>query len=336
MSTENNTPVELDSDDLDTFSATFFGQKEPEPAATTVEEDEDVDEAEDDATETETQTKDTEDDALAPEEPEEEEPEAAAPKKSKAQERIDELTGKYRSEERKVQELEQRINDLVAKLEKNPAETPAPVKATAPVADPDEPTPTDKLEDGNYKYPLGELDPKYIKDLMVHTYEAKAREDRRVAEEAAAKRQFEEAKNAIESEWADKVSSTRERYPDFNEKGQQLLGTFENIDSAYGEYLSNVIMSMEYGPDVLYYLANNPSEAKTIVDSGPQRATIALGRLEARFSVSDSATPVQKKVTKAPPPPPTNKGATAVKGSVPPDTDDLDAFSREFFLSKKR
>src|SRR3546814_4807298 len=106
------------------------------------------------------------------------------------------------------------------------------------------------------------------------------------------------------SDWSSDVCSS-----DLKEKGEELIENFTDLDEAYGEYLSSTLMSMEYGPDVLYYLASNPEEAKKIVNSGPQKASIALGRLEARFMDEDK--PQQKvrpKVSNAPEPPPTNRG----------------------------
>jgi len=55
MST-NETPVEPQEDDLDAFSADFFGQKDAEPEPASSEADEDVDEESDALNEEDTQT----------------------------------------------------------------------------------------------------------------------------------------------------------------------------------------------------------------------------------------------------------------------------------------
>ena len=75
-------------------------------------------------------------------------------------------------------------------------------------------------------------------------------------------------------------------------------------------------------------------EAKRIVDLGPTKAALALGRIEARFA--NAANPkAAPKVSKAPTPPARlNRGSAQAMPDVPGDTDDLDAFSRQFF--KKR
>ena len=91
-------------------------------------------------------------------------------------------------------------------------------------------------------------------------------------------------------------------------------------------------MSMDKGPDVLYYLSSNPDEAKEIVNSGAQKATIALGRIEARFLDDETDTKtVKQKVSKAPVPPPKNKGSSATKMSLDATSDNvnLDALAKE-------
>jgi len=94
---------------------------------------------------------------------------------------------------------------------------------------------------------------------------------------------------------------------------------------------------MDKGPDVLYYLSNHPEEANSIVNSGAQKATLALGRIESRFLKSEQDAP-KPKLTKAPAPPPRGAQARGTNGAyiaVAPDTDDLDAFEQEFFKPRK-
>ena len=93
---------------------------------------------------------------------------------------------------------------------------------------------------------------------------------------------------------------------------------------------------MDHGPDVLYYLSNNVDEARKIVESGPQKATLSLGYLNGKFAdVESEKRKARPKASNAPPPPPKNKGSSRAFAEVPDDTDDLDAFSKKLF-SKKR
>lgn len=320
--------------DLDTFSTEFFGRSEVEPEASTsdvVEEDEQSSDAQKENSTIE------DDDTLATEDEAEEgepvdETDAAKPKKNRFQERVDELVGRQRETERKLQAALDELAQTKSTKEKDPE--PAPKARVPDTAD--LPNPLDKNDDGTDKYPLGEFDPTYIRDVTLHTFrqERAAEEQAKVQQAEAAK--IEAERQELTTNWNEKLGPAKERYPDFDEKGQQLDATFATIDQGYGEYLASTLMSMDYGPDVLYYLANNLDEAAKIVNSGPTKAVIALGRLEAKFA--DFAEEKQKarpRVSSAPPPPgQVNKGTSVAKATVRGDEDDLEAFSRALF--KKR
>lgn len=325
------TPVGDVTDDLDTFSADFFGQKEATPPQAS--EEEAPDEAPTTDAPNEEDTHDGDSDTPADEPDDEDEDEDETPpepvkKKSRAQERIEELNAKYRETERELNELKQRLEQK---------ENPVPVTQEQVVVN-KAPTPEDLNEDGTEKYPLGEFDPTYIRDLTRHTLQEereamKAQEQAEIAQQAIA-----DQKTALQTEWQGKLGPAQERYPDFQEKGQELIAQFDGIDQNYGEYLTATIMSLDYGTDVLYYLANNPDEAKAIVASGPTKATVALGRIEAKFADADAEKQLARpKISKAPAPPAhVNKGSAVAKPTVAPDTDDLEAFSSEFFKKKGR
>jgi hypothetical protein len=315
--TETTTEFQFDnSDDLDVFSAGFFGQKPAESTPTKVEtEQEEVVEA---PVEAEAQT-DEEDEAELQEEVKE------APKKKTVQDRIDEVV---RQREELKRESERQLNELRAEIEK--LKTPA-TATTAPVAAEPQPDAVDK--DGNPVYGLGEFDPQYIRDLTRFTLnqERAKVEAEMVQSQRQAAAQAEQ--QALTSTWNGKLTEATKEYPDLVEKGQALLNGFTDLPPDYAGYLSTVLMQMEHGPDVLYYLSNHPDEARQIVNSGAQKATLALGRIEARFVKSEQET-VKPKESKAPPPIPRNVQARGTNGAfiaVAPDTDDLDAFSAEFF-----
>lgn len=335
---DSNTPVEaVIDDDLDAFSADFFGQKEAVDSP---------------ASETEDKTPEAVDDALEPndtpveddadgteqdksEEEEEVEQTPTEPKLTPTQKRINEVVGKQRAAERALEAetaarkaLEARIAELTSK---DVQATPAKVEV-----DSTRPDPLAKNEDGTDKYHLGDFDPEYIADLVKYNnakdraeYEAEQSQRR---EQAAREAEQE----ALRSSWVEKLGPAKERYPDFDEVGNQLVTNFEDLDQHYGEYLSATIMSMDHGPDVLYYLAQNPVEAKAIVNAGPTKATLALGRLEAQFAAkTPEKVEHQPRVSQAPTPPPQNKGNLAAVTEVPDDTDDLEAFTAKLFKKRK-
>jgi hypothetical protein len=334
MSTEN-TPVETVTDDLDAFSEQLYGQSKSEPEAATSE-DTDVEEQEVDATETKTQDDDadaveteTDDDADTVEEEDDNDPEPdVKPKKNRFQERIDELTGKAKNAEREAEELRRRLEAIEQKQNPKDEPTPAPADVSGPSAD-------DKNEDGSDKYPLGEFDPQYIRDLTRHTLQQEREAEKQRESAAKQEQEYAAERAALTESWQEKLGPAQERYPDFQEKGAELFTTFNGIDQTYGEYLTATLMSMDHGPDVLYYLASNLDEANNIVASGPTKATIALGRLEAKF-VQEAAekTLARPKVSKAPTPPTTLKGSNQVVADVPDDTDDLEAFAKKLFKKK--
>lgn len=342
MSESTNPSVVTVTDDLDAFSAQLFGQSEPTDEAATSQEAPAEPVQTDDANDESVDTQTIEDpDTLAPDdsdvdETDAEEPEetqGTKPKKNRYQERIDELTGKWREAERQ-READRRAFEERLKALESPTNKTTTEQTTTSDSPPD---PQAKTEDGRDKYPLGEYDPNYIADLTDFKLEQKLRviEERQKENEKSAQEnaQLESLRNS----WNEKLTPAQERYPDFLQKSQDLLGSMEGIDPAYEDYIAATIMGMDYGPDVLYYLASNPDEARTIINSGATKATIALGRLEAKFAEAEAEkTLARPKVSQAPNPPPTVRGAAPAKMPVAPDTDDLDAFERELFAKRKK
>lgn len=340
MSTENTNIAAEDDGNLDDFAATLFGQKDAAPEPASSKDDEIVEDAtsdaptEEDGTHTESDddsSEDNENDTLANEDEDADDgDETPKPKKNRFQERIDEVIGRQRDAERK-------LADALAEIEKLRDKNVDPKPETKTQVSDNAPDPDAQNEDGTDKYPLGEFDPQYLRDLMKFTLAEERKAQQELDAKEASEQAFQAERTELQNSWNSKLGPAQERYPDFQEKGTALLDTFSRIDGAYGDYLEATLMSMEYGPDVLYYLANNVEEAQKIVDSGARKATIALGRLEARFAREQEQTETPRpKVSNAPSPPPVNKGAAPAKTRVSPDTDDLDAFSRELFKSKRK
>ncbi len=319
--------VDVNTDDLDSFTKLMTGeatpseQTDPEPETPPADADahEEVDPPE------------TPDGDETPDDEPEDKPKLTGKGKKTAAERISELTARAKQAERAAEELERRLAALETK--DTPAQTPTPKQAAL---DPDAPKPDDTLEDGTEKYALGEFDPAYIADLVKfmnqkeRDADAEAKEQERL--ENAKKEHFER----ISTEWEGKLQKAEEAHPDLREKAAELEETFVDLDPEYGVYLAETIMSLDAGPEVLYYLANNLDEAEKIVKSGATRATIALGRLEARFLAEAEAAERAPTPSRAPDPAPViNKGAGGGRVPFRADTDDLDAFTREFAKIKR-
>ena len=322
MSTPEIVDNTNDDTDLDSFNDLFLGKTKPEPA----EDDgpaEDVEADESDAPIEQEETQTEEDDNLV------EEDEKPA-KLSPTQKRINQLLEKARLAEERAIAAEARLT------ERKEIEAPKPVAPTPIVKDDKAPHPDDKNEDGTDKYPLGMFDEAYQDDRFNYKVEKSLEAQKVELAKQAQEQEIRQAQDALAKEWNDKLEPARERYPDFQEKGQGLLDTFAAIPQEYGEYLTATIMSLDNGPDVLYFLSENIEEAQRIVNLGGTKAAIALGRIDAKFEVDDvEEKPVPRpKVSKAPAPPPTNRGSSAALAEVPDDTDDLDAFTAKLF--KKR
>lgn len=317
-----------DDTDLDSFNDLFLGKtKEAPPEDDGPKDESAVEEVDGDAPIEHEETQETEDDAdLAPED----EDETEKPK-NRRDKRIEQLLEKARLAEERAIAAEARLT------ERKEIEAPKPVAPTPIVKDEKAPHPDDKNADGTDKYPLGNFDEAYQEDrfnfMLEKTLEAQKAELAKQAQE----QEIRQAQDALTKEWNDKLEPARERYPDFQEKGETLLETFAAIPQEYGEYLTATIMSLDNGPDVLYYLSENIAEANRIVNLGGTKAAIALGRIDAKFEadadVEEKPVP-RPKVSKAPAPPPTNRGSSAALAEVPDDTDDLDAFTAKLF--KKR
>jgi len=319
--TEVTTEVQFDNnDDLDVFSAGFFGQTQADPAETNAEtEQETVDEVHETVND---QTEETESELQA----EYVEP---PPKKKTVQDRIDEV---IRQREEIRRDAEARLEAQKREFEARIAALEKPVQPTQ-VAQTGEPTPLDKTADGTEKYPLGEFDPQYIRDLTRYTLETERNQVNQRAQEEARERQMQEQRIQLQTGWNSKLETAKQNYPDLIEKGQTLINRFNNLEPAYSQYLTDTLMEMDHGPEVLYYLSSNQDEAINIINSGAKKATIALGRIEARFADAAAQKLAAKpKVTKAPTPPAVRaRGTNGAYISVAPDTDDLEAFTREFF-----
>lgn len=317
----------VNDDDLDAFAANLFGErKAADPAAKLEVEQDKVDDT--DVGDTDSQKTDDadEDDELDAELPEKVE----TPKKRTFQDRIDELVKQREDEKRagdaKLVELEKAFEAKLAAL--NPSK---PVQKAA------EPQPDTVNEDGTAKYALGEFDPLYIRDLTRYTLEAERSQAAIRDQEQRQVQEQESQKAALFNSWNEKLVPAKEKYPDLMEKGEVLLNGFNNLDRGYADYLTTILMSMDYGPDVLNYLANNQDEAVKIVNSGAQKATLALGRIEAKFAEAEQTKQLAKpKISKAPPPPSAvARGTGGGNQSVAADTDDLDAFESTFFRKRK-
>ncbi len=321
----DTTFVDPNTDDLDAFTDLFTGKAkvkaeetvEPDVVEPVSEDDEPADTPDDDTDDAVDEALDGDDDSNA--EPEDK----PKPKKvNRVQERINELTARAREAERALEAL---------RAEKA-KQTPEPDKQpTAPVQD-NAPKPDDLNTDGSEKYPLGEFDPEYIRDMARHTIETEWAKKEQEAAEQAQRQQVEQARAEIQNQWVKRLAPALEQHEDFLDKTMELESAFDGLDPQYSDYLVQTIKSLDHGPEVLYYFANNLEEAQKFVKMGPLNATLALGEINAMFK--GQTRKAEPKVSKAPPPPQVNKG-TKTRTVVAADTDDLEDFEKLFYAKRK-
>jgi hypothetical protein len=314
--TTDTTASNATEQSLDDFETEFFSGTAPEPKPV-----EEVVEKSEETTEPvteETETSD-EEESETPTTDEEVEENEAPKKESRAEKRIRDLVTKTRELERLLEEKNKAV------------QTEEPSKPVINTTDegPKAPHWDDEDSEGNKVYPLGQFDPKFNADLVRYTIQEENRklEEQRTKTEQGRKAQ--EAEEALQTQWEQKLAPVQERYPDFVDKGQELIDQFADLEPNYAKYLTDTIRSIDNGAEVLYYLANDLELANEIVRQGPALATVALGRISAKFEKeAEQETPTRTKVTNAPPPPP------KARGTAPPKTknlDDLDEFEKAFF-----
>lgn len=322
MNIEPTDTFDVNTDDLDAFTDHFNGKtpevKTKEKAPEVVEA---LEENETDETES-NDTPETQNDGSDLDEDKEKVEEKPVKKVNRFQERINELTAKAREAERALEALKAEQQQKQKEPTKEVAATPVN----------DGPDPDEKNANGELKYPLGEFDPNYIRDLTRHTIQKETAAARETEAQEQAKRFEQEARDSLHSQWVEKLAPIQETHEDFLEKTIELEQTFDGLDPGYSDYLVQTIKSLAHGPEVLYYFANNLEEAQRFVKLGPLAATLALGEYNALFKKSASK---DKKVSNAPPPPQVNKG-TKTRMTVSADTDDLDAFADLLFKKDKK
>ena len=331
MNTDDNVDNNnINTDDQSSFEQLFFNGEpvvEDEPANEEVVEEEVEDQLGEEGEDLDPSATDDEDD----DEPEEEEKPRSKKNRNSAQERINKLTADKREAERREAALIRRLEELEAAVKKE-------TKEQAPLKKDDLPDGAPNFdavdEKGEPIYPLGEFDPKFIRDLTKFTIEQETKALREQEARQAQERQLEQARAQLQTEWIEKLEKYEEEVPDVRENIAELTEAFSDLEPMYGEYLASVIMASEAGPQIMHYLSDNIGEAQKIVASGPAAATLALGRLEARLIKSSNEKETKrnnKRVSDAPSPPENLTRGSNGQFAVRPDTDDLRAFEREFF-----
>ena len=119
---------------------------------------------------------------------------------------------------------------------------------------------------------------------------------------AQAERQAAEAAQRTQAEYQAKVVET---WKSRVEKARETVADFETValsdDIPVPNHVAVPIMESENGPDVLYHLGKNPTEAKRIAELAPLQAALEIGRISARLTAQAEAAAAARISRVAPP-----------------------------------
>lgn len=229
----------------------------------------------------------TQDEALT-DEPESstEQEQTEEPKQPKGfQKRLNEITANWRGEQRRAQKLE-------SMLERVLAEKPAQ-KAEPKVEAQGEP----KLD----QYQTYE---EYVAALADYRADQKIRQ----WEEGRQRAEAEKQQQAVVEQFQSRAQAFRAQRPDFD-------SVAFNPDLPITDAMAEAINVADNGPELLYNLGKNPSEAARIAALPPLMAAVELGKFAVRMSM-----PQPRNQTGAPPPVRPLAGGS---GAIAPDPDKM-------------
>lgn len=210
-----------------------------------------------------------------------------------AKDRIDQLTARYREQERRAQAAEAQLDQHRRQQELHQQFTQ--LDAQEPQADS-----FDSLQ--SFQRAYGDWNAKRAAAVAMAGWEA------RMQQESARQAQFNEQamqqqarvmqENAVIET---KMSSGSKKYPDFH----QVIGN-PDLPTVRGTPLLEIVLAADHSEDIAYSLAKTPGALERLLALHPVQQAKEINRLDSKFSGSAP--------TSAPPPPPQRNGsATAVK-----------------------
>lgn len=240
------------------------------------------------------------------------EPTEEAPKpKRTAEDRIKQLARERNEERERVRQLEERL----ARLETG---NRTPELAPANENGPQEPDPT--------QYEYGSLDDKYIRDMI----------DFRASQQIAAHLAQRQQEAVIEAQTVAKMDQAKS----IVDKGKAEFDDFEEVvwnggmrqDYQLAEPTFEALTEADNPAAIIYALASDPDEAARVAGMSPVQQAKYVFAKDAELSAAKTPKP---RAPSAPPPPGQQVRGASGRFTTPGDTDDLDAFEKEFFKKKR-
>lgn len=158
-------------------------------------------------------------------------------------------------------------------------------QATPETETPEAPKRLPKLADFNYD------EDAYQAAMAAHLRTEAAQ----AAREEFRKEQAQRTEKQRAESWAKRQAEFAAKTPDYEDKA---------FYAPISKDVAQIVMDLENGPAVAYYLGEHPDEARTISAMSERQAAIAIGRIEAKLETPAPAPPPKPSVSKAPPPPP--------------------------------
>ena len=195
----------------------------------------------------------------------------------------DEKPKSKRGIDKRFRELTTKIRGLEAAL------AAAKPESTPEVAKPAASAPAEgKPVAGNF-----ETYEEYTEALTLCTIDP--RESKRAADQS--RKQLEAAQNEAAAQWDKRLDEARKKLEDFDEL------VLENDQVNITDAMKQAIFEADRGPEVAYFLAQNPAEAERIAKLSPVAAVRAIGKIEDGLTPAKTAAPSKKpKVSSAPAP----------------------------------
>ena len=196
--------------------------------------------------------------------------------------------------QRSINRLTKQKYQLQARLEEMERRLSEPQRPQAPA--PGEP----KIEDFQDFHEYNKAVVRYEAKQLLEAEQQEAR--KRYQQESAQRHDAE-----IGKEWEKRISKVRETIPDFDD----VLEAADDI--TISDEAKFAIVESDLGPQVAYYLATHPEEARKLNGLSPVAVVRAIGRIEARIESEASV----KKQSQAPKPVTPVGGGSASSGKDP-------------------
>ncbi len=233
------------------------------------------------------------------------------------QKRIDELTERWRSEERSRVSTEKRLEETLGLLKQAMTGKPAAEAATSEDGEPVEPDSSKYTEQEAYNKDYRS----YLRNLARYEGRQEFKAQQKREQETRAKQSAEDRQRSAVNSYQERVSKAREKYPDYD---QVAHGNHWSPTKA----MADAILEHDAGPDIAHYLGSHVEDAQRISQLSPNGQLIELGLIAAKLSPAQAdATQGKTPVSQAPKPIRPLTTASAAGGGSRDSEDSMESYA---------